>query len=161
MTNHTSNQNEMIFTMGLPAAGKTTVFASRFADTHEIIDSDRIMETHPDYDPENPAALHAWASELAEGAFLAALSAGAGRYLIDSTGTNAERMARKMVQAKARGFHVRLVYVRCRLETSLRRNAARTRKVPEYVIRAKSLDIATSFELVAPYADSVTLVDND
>lgn len=152
--------NEMVFTMGLPAAGKSRMVAKKLAATHEVIDCDLIKASLPGYDPKNPNACHELSNELAERAFFQALSTG-GLYVIDSTGTNAEKMVRKMNQAKAMGFSVRLVYVKCSLATSIRRNAARTRTVPESIIRSKALDISTSFEIVATYADSITVVEND
>lgn len=153
--------NTMIFTMGLPAAGKSTVCNARYADTHTVIDPDAIKEAHEDYDPKNPAALHAWSQEVAERQFNAALAASEGNFVIDGTGTNSEKMVRRMNAAKAAGFDVALVYVKCTLKTSLIRNAARTRVVPEHIVRSKALDIATSFELVAPFADTVEVVNND
>jgi predicted ABC-type ATPase len=157
----TSTAKEMIFTMGLPGAGKSTVVAARYRATHTIIDSDRILEGHPAYDPENPAPLYPWAAARAEAAFDDALAQGDGRYLVDSTGTHAERVIGQMKRAKAKGFSVRLVYVRCSLETSLARNSRRARKVPEPVIREKAAVIAASFARVSPCADEVHVIDND
>lgn len=157
----TTTTPTMTFTMGLPAAGKSTTVAARFAATHTVIDPDAVKEAHPDYDASNPQLLHAYSKQITEAAFLSALSGGEGLWVIDGTGTNAEKMVRKMNQAKAYGFKVELVYVKCTLVTSLKRNAARSRVVPEHVVREKALDISTSFEIVAPYADSVEVVNND
>ena len=152
---------EMIFSMGLPAAGKSTICNARYGSTHEIIDPDAYKENHPNYDPKNPQALHAWSQEKTEKNFAAALAAGTGRFVVDGTGTNSEKMVRRIQTAQAAGFTCRLVYVKCTLKTSLARNAARARNVPEAVVKAKALDISTSFELVAPYADTVEVVNND
>ena len=56
---------------------------------------------------------------------------------------------------------VELFYVKCTLATSLKRNAARTRVVPEHILREKALDISTSFDIVAPFADNVNVINND
>ena len=156
-----STAPEMIFTMGLPAAGKSTVVEARYAATHTVIDPDAVKEGHKDYDPKNPAALHQWSTEITESQFAGALAAASGRWVVDGTGTNAEKMVRKMNAARCAGFTIRLVYVTCTIQTSIARNAARTRVVPAYVIIEKARDIATSFELIAPHADSVEIVKND
>lgn len=153
-------RNEMIFFMGLPASGKSK-FAKQYAATHVIIDPDAIKMTHPEYDPKDPNAIHEWSSMQEELQFSSALNSGVGQYVIDGTGTNAEKMVRRMTEAKARGFAVSLIYVTVSLQTSIARNAARVRVVPEYVIREKSMNIATSFQIVAPHADTVKVIDND
>lgn len=151
----------VVFSMGLPAAGKSTWISENLADTHTIIDPDAVKESHADYDPKNPHALHAWSQEIVEGLWADALVTGAGLWVVDGTGTNAEKMVRRINEARAAGYRVELVYVTCSLETSLRRNAARPRVVPPAVVKAKALDIATSFDLVSPHADAVTVVDNN
>ena len=70
-------------------------------------------------------------------------------------------MVRKMKAAKAAGYSITLVYVMVSMATSLTRNAARTRVVPEHVIRSKALDVATSFEICSQYADTINTVNND
>lgn len=155
-------EREMVFTMGLPAAGKSTAIRDRgLTDTHTVIDCDLFKQEHPDYDPKDPGALHEWSTDEAERMFLHAVSTGEGRWIIDGTGTNAERMIRKMTTAKALGFHITLLYVQVSLTTALRRNAARKRTVPEHIVRSKALDITTSFSLVAPHADKVDVFTND
>lgn len=151
----------MTFMMGLPAAGKSTVAAERFASTHTFIDPDAIKQTHPDYNPEEAFRIHEWSMVEAEKQFMEALFNGEGNFLIDGTGCNAESMVRRMNMAKAWGFTVELVYVKVALATSLKRAAARERKVPEDVIRAKALSVSTAFELISPYADSIEVINND
>lgn len=150
----------MIFTMGLPAAGKSYVVSKRYAG-YNVLDPDAVKASHPDYDPKNPQALHAWSQEEIEAQFSAALAARSGQWVVDGTGTNSEKMVRRMNAAAASGFAVTLLYVRCTLATSLKRNAARERNVPESVVRSKARDISTSFDIVAPYAGTVEIVDNN
>ncbi len=152
---------EIVFTMGLPAAGKSTWIAANLADSHTVIDPDAIKESHPDYDPKNPAALHAWSKEISEAMFADALAGGEGLWVVDGTGTNAEKMVRRIRQAEDAGFATRLVFIRCTLETSLLRNAARVRNVPEQVVREKARDVHTAFALISPHAQTVETVDND
>jgi predicted kinase len=154
-------KNTAIFTMGLPAAGKSTLCNARYGSTHTTLDPDAVKESHPDYDPKDPRALHAWSQEIVEAQFAEMLAAGEGNWVIDGTGTNAEKMVRRMNAAKAAGYEIHLVYVVCSLATSLLRNSLRDRVVPEDVVRAKALDVATAFELIAPHADVVEAVDNN
>lgn len=151
----------VVFSMGLPAAGKSTWIAANLADTHTIMDPDAVKESHADYDPANPHALHAWSQDVVEQQWQGALAASEGLWVMDGTGTNAEKMVRRISEAREAGYRVELVYVRCTLETSLKRNAARARVVPPAVVKAKALDISTAYEIVAPYADAVTVVEND
>ena len=156
-----STNSTIVFSMGLPAAGKSTWISANLSETHTIIDPDAVKETHPDYDPKNPQALHAWSKEITDRMFLDALTAGSGLFVVDGTGTNSEKMIRRMKQARAAGFAVELVYVACSLETSLKRNAARARVVPPAILIEKAADISTSFEVVSPYADNVRVIEND
>lgn len=152
--------HEFVFTMGLPAAGKSTVVAAKFKGSHHVIDPDAIKAHHPEYNPREAFRVHDWSTDVAEILFSAALAAG-GKWLLDGTGSNAEAMVRKMNLARAAGFTVRLVYVKCSLATSLARAAKRTRIVPPEVIMEKARNIATSFGLVAPFADVVETIEND
>jgi predicted kinase len=151
---------EMVFMMGLPAAGKSTVAASMFP-THRHLDPDAIKATLPNYNPARAFEVHEESMSIFELMFNAVIADGIGRHVIDGTGTNAETMVRRINLAIAAGFRTRLVYVTCSLETSLARAAARERNVPEYVIREKALSVQTSFEIVSLYVHAVTVVDNN
>jgi len=155
-------QNEMVFTMGLPGAGKSTALTQLgLTDTHYTIDPDTHKQAHPDYDPKQPELLHAWSSQQAEKEFLAACATGEGLYIVDGTGTNSDKMVRRIRQAQSMGFVTRLVYVRVALKTAIYRNANRERVVPEEIVREKSLDITTSFDIVSSVVDVVQVIDND
>lgn len=147
-----------VFLMGGPAAGKGHVRAERFASL-PVVDCDLWKQRHPDYDPKNPAALHEWSSTMCTKEFFARLG-GDETFVYDGTGTNAERYADWMIKAKSAGFDIQLVYVRCPLSVALVRNANRKRVVPEWVVRGSHEVIETSFKLLAPLADVVTVVEN-
>jgi predicted kinase len=157
----TQTQNEIIFLMGTPAAGKSTIGKQHFGATHEFIDCDLFKASHPDYDPKNPALLHDWSSQMADAQFDAALWSGRGLFVKDGTGANAEHLVHDIKRAQAAGFVARVFYVKCTLETSLRRNARRERVVPEHIVIDKATTIADSFEIVSMYADSIEVFDND
>ncbi len=157
------NENEVVFTMGLPGAGKSTALLALGLDsTHTVLDPDAVKESHPDYDEKNPSALHDWSMKEIEDRWVnEVLASGEGRWIVDGTGTNAERMVRRMRQARSVGFRIVLLYVRVSLETALARNAARPRTVPEAIIYRKASDIETAFLITTDYADETTIIDND
>lgn len=159
---NTAPAAEMVFTMGLPGAGKSTAMARLgLTATHSVIDPDLIKATMPGYDPKRPEIGHEESTLAAERMFLAAVASGEGRWIVDGTGTNVEKMVRRIRQAQAMGFRCRLVFVRVSLATALARNAARERTVPASIVREKALDMATAFELVSGAADEITVIDND
>jgi len=80
--------------------------------------------------------------------------------VLDGTGTKAEALIQNVRTAATAGFTTRLVYVTCSLATSLKRNAARARVVPENVIREKSETIAIAFELISREVDQIQVVNN-
>ena len=132
-----------IFVQGLPGAGKSTT-VERLLPGFEVICADAIKATHADYDPKNPQALHLWSRALqlkTWGEFLAS-----GRsHILDGTATNGEKLNARMTRARAAGFSVVLFHVRCCLETSLTRNAARARTLPAEVIVQKAKEIMGAF----------------
>ncbi len=157
-----SDAPAMIFMMGLPAAGKSYWRDANLTGC-TIIDPDAVKETHPDYDPRNPGPLHAWSNEVCEAQFAAAIASPEGKWVVDGTGTNSDKMLRRIRQAADAGYTTHLVFVRCTLATSLRRNAARVRNVPTEIVREKARDISTAYEIVSTIAPltSIDIVDND
>jgi len=148
----------MIFTMGLPGAGKSRVSISRYPKAARI-DPDEYKMAHPDYDPKNPGALHEWSLKMARKDFDLAVEAG-GQYVVDGTGTNVDRLASKMRHAKLSGFKVTLLFVMAPLAVAIKRNASRERTVPEQVIRQKAATIYQAFEIAAQEADEVITINN-
>lgn len=148
------------FMMGGPGSGKSYV---RDRDDEmaglAVVDCDQSKEAHPDYDPKNPAALHAWSSEQCVKAFFRALG-GTDSFVYDGTGSNSDRMVEWMLDARTAGFDVALVYVRCPLNTALERNRNRERVVPEHVVIEKHSVVERSFAICSGYADRVREIDN-
>ena len=156
----TTNTFEMVFSMGLPAAGKSYTAAIEY-HRHDVIDSDAIMAAHPAYNPNNPAALYPWAAEVSETLFDEALEVLDRDILIDGTGTDIDRMTRKMTAATDAGYSVTLMFVTCTLETSIARNASRDRHVPEHVIRDKADKVEAAFAAIRQHADTVRVIENN
>ena len=132
-TTHTTRR--AIFMVGGPAAGKSRIRKERF-DGIPVLDCDAFKAAHPDYDPKNPAALHEW---------------------------SAAKLVELFHQTLADGtdFVVTVCYVQVSLPTAIKRNAARERTVPESMLRSKHALVATSFELIAPHADDIQIVNNN
>ncbi len=147
-----------IFMMGGPASGKSTVLAKMFPGILTI-DSDAIKAEHPDFDINDPSALHAWSSNEATRRFFAAISSGEA-VVFDGTGSTAEKYVRFINAARELGYETTLVYVKTSLTEALARNAKRARTVPEEIVREKFSNIATSFDIVSGYADHIEVVRN-
>jgi predicted kinase len=150
---------KMVFTMGLPGSGKSST-ANKMFSGYKFIDPDLFKVEHPEYDPKNPGLVHEWSADQAEAAFEKALVTG-GTFIVDGTGVNAERMVRRIEAAQSAGFFVELLYVTVSLKTALARNESRERTVDPSIVISKARDIGTSFKLVGPHADKVTVIDNN
>ena len=162
MHNNASNTAtpELVVMMGLPAAGKSWVAEGRYTDTHSFVDCDAIKETHPDYDPLNPQAIHDWSKAVAETQMQEVFS-NPTNTVYDSTGTNSKKVIRYVESARAAGMTTRLVFVTVEIATSVRRNANRPRVVPEQIIREKADKIYQSFDIVSELFDAVESVINE
>jgi len=143
--------------MGGPASGKSTVRKQVHGDLY-VVDSDGIKESHPDYDVNNPSALHAWSSRMATKEFYSMLS-GSTNFVFDGTGANAEKYVTFAKAAHEEGWSVKVLYVRCDVVTALQRNAKRERTVNEDIVKEKYSTIAASHEIVAQYVDVVEVID--
>ena len=147
-----------IFTMGLPAAGKSTITAETFPAL-PVLDCDKIKDSHPEYNPKDPAPLHAWSKAVLQGQFETMLS-GSDSFVYDSTATDTAKMTALFNAARLAGFEVVLFFVTCTLSESLRRNSQRSRVVPRHVVTRKAEEINAAFDTLAPLADSVETFDN-
>ena len=147
-------------TAGLPGSGKGWAI-SKLNIQGVIADPDKFKEAHPDYDPKNPAPLHAWSNEQCEKLIEATLAEGKDDLIIDGTGVNAEKMVRRMEQAREAGYSIDILYVKVDLEVALKRNSERERTVPEHIVIEKSRDIETSMKITSQYADKVTIFENN
>lgn len=152
---------QAVFMMGLPGSGKSHVKSRRYLQHVGFvdIDPDEIKKRHPDYDPERPFVVHEWSKDIADRLFDDTLKTG-DPFVLDGTGTSADRMARKMKEAREAGYRIFLVYVYTPIEISLWRNRNRKRFVPESVIMGKAVDISKSFAYLRGLADKTKVVNN-
>lgn len=115
-----SARPEAVIFMGLPAAGKSTLYRERFAATHAHINLDR---------------LHTRAREKA--LLTACLAAGAS-FVVDNTNPTLADRARYLKPSLAAGYRAVAYYFKITPEEALRRNAERRGKarVPAVAVRA-------------------------
>ena len=155
----TTGTPEMVFMMGLPAAGKTTVAQMAYSETHQFIDCDSVKETHPDYDPKNPAPLHAWSKEVVAD-LLDDMFNNPSNTVYDSCGGTPEKMIALMNRARSAGMTVTLKFVVVDLQTSLARNARRERNVPVEMLVNKASQVQSCFDQINHLFDNVDIVEN-
>lgn len=154
-------KNTVIFMMGAPGSGKSYVRSTYLGDL-EVLDCDKVKEAHPEYDAKNPSALHEYSKAIHSSNVKKALNNPTGESIvIDGTGSNADKMVKQMTIAIANGWNVALVYVVVALQTSLKRNELRDRTVDRAIVIDKWESIQTSFDLVAPSATEVYVINND
>jgi predicted ABC-type ATPase len=150
-----------LLTMGLPAAGKSTILNRDYNVTGcAVIDPDEIKKEKSDYDPKKPEIYHAWSQQQAKLRITQAI-ANNNNIIIDGTGTNVEKMYKQITELQSSGYEVELLYVSVSLKTSLERNAKRERNVPENIILEKYDTITYAFEILSKIADNITVINND
>ncbi len=158
---NTENIKKAILTMGLPGAGKSYILKKEInINEYILIDPDEIKKEHPDYNPKDPQITHEWSKRIADLRTLEAI-ANNQNIIIDGTGTNVEKMYKKVSELKANGYEVTLLYVKVRLETAIKRNANRERVVPQEVILEKYDTITYAYEILSGIASKVKVVNND
>lgn len=154
-----TDTNTVVFMMGSLGAGKSYMAKKLFPDTSRL-DCDEIKKEHPDYDPKNPGLVHEWSSVKMNKLVNRNMAFNDMNFIVDGTGVNSEKMVMWMSKAKLRGMKTALVFVTTKLQTALERNEKRERTVPVDMLIDKYEAVNYSFELVAPHADQVMVVEN-
>ena len=160
-----------IFTMGMPAAGKSTVVCARYDEKYPgttpdmplILDPDRISVTLPGYDPDEPGGVHGEANRLIQLEYKKALDAGDKHIVMDTTGTDFKKLKGRILEAKDAGYKIGILLVIVELETSIKRNQQRDRKVSEDIIKTKFEQVSETFNRVddARLADAIDVVSTE
>ena len=145
--------------MGVPAAGKSTVANKMFGED-QFIDCDAIKQSHPDYDPKDPQALHAWSKEIEAHMISDAFANPTGNVVYDTTGTNSDKVLNYLASATKAGYSAQVVFVTVPEAESLRRNSLRPRVVPEWVLREKFTQITESARIISETGVPFQTVDN-
>ena len=150
---------KLVVMAGLPGSGKSYVRSQKYAD-FKVIDCDEIKKGIKGYDPKNPSAVHAQSKVLEQKEIYKALGAGES-FVYDTTATNWAKLVKVIKDAQALGYEVELCYVKVSLKTSLKRNAARERVVPESLIKEKASLLPVALEVLEDYVDRYIVVNND
>jgi predicted kinase len=149
-----------IIMIGMGGAGKSTTAKAKFGQSIDILDMDEMKKSIPGYDPKAPQLVHEESSQLFERARFSHLATGSS-HVLDTTGKNIEKVARWISDAKSAGFNTHICYVRVSVTTALSRNAKRERVVPADVIIEASGMVEEAYNILAKYADSCEVVNND
>lgn len=152
------HHKSVLFLMGLPGAGKSTVKRRRMRPGDVDIEPDRFKRRHRRYSTdmgeETDDEVHRWSVRHAVGVFEDALSDPRPRDIVfDSSGSNASWMKRRIETAKKAGFVTELLWVDVPQEIAILRNRNRGflngrtgQFCPEQVIIDKAKVLPESFE---------------
>ena len=153
----------VIFTMGVPGSGKSTVIEERYKHDpqYRIIDTDLIKEVClVGYDPLHPELVHKASQEVAMQKYEEALLSTRPHVVFETTGTNTSRVIMLMKRAREQGFKVKLLYVSVPLDVAIQRALGRERQVKIEIIEDKAREILAAFDRLATEADEVEVKDN-
>jgi len=156
----TQKTPKLIFTAGLPAAGKSTTIKRTEFKGLPVVDPDEIKKSHPDYDPKDPQTTHAWSKMEARKLQLSYLSRQED-FIVDGTGTNVEKYVRWFQEAREMGYQIVVIYVKVSVQTSLTRNSLRERNVANKVIMEKAGIIDSCMSILGSIADEYLIIDNN
>lgn len=159
------------FMGGGPASGKSFVVKNKGAelgvpskDKAITIDCDNIKGMLPEFSPVDKAkvsGVHEESSALAKRAKEIGMNEGYN-VIDDGTGDGgADKMKKKIAQAKKAGMKVNAVYVTTSIENALEQNASRARSVDEDMLISTHKTISEIFPEIAGDFDHVTLWQND
>ncbi|TCJ11703.1 ATP-binding protein [Parasulfuritortus cantonensis] len=109
---------EAVLFSGIQAAGKSSFFTARFADSHVRLNLDMLRTRHR------------------ERLLLAACLAARQAFVVDNTNLTAADRRRYIEAARAAGFRIVGYRFRIELAHAIARNAGRARPVPEVALRA-------------------------
>lgn len=161
-----------VFLMGLPGAGKTTVKRRRLGKEDWVdIEPDRFKHRHPRYSEdmgnETDEEVHRWSVRRAVDAFDTTVTLGRRPdVVLDSSGSNASWLRRRISLARSRGYRIELLWVDVPLEIALLRNRDRAYRlgdrtmVPEKVILDKAELLPNSFNELRREADATERLQN-
>jgi predicted kinase len=154
---------QVVFMVGAGGSGKSTALAKSEWKDLPVVNSDAFIESHPDWVGNGGTLeafqLHNWASAQMELEWEKRLQAGES-FVLDGTGKTRSTLLNRIQAAKAAGFKVVVFWVYAPLHVCLQRNASRTRKVPEEVIREAWTKVRANFGSYREAADEVKVLIN-
>lgn len=148
------HNKEVIFFIGLPGSGKSSIIEERkYADTHYIVSADVIKEALPEYDPKSPDLVHEKSVKLAEEKMYELAVTGVN-ICMDSGGVNNSYSVRIIKNMKEQGYTVHIILVDTPLIVCLDRNSRRERNVPPDDIVRKSRRLDEAFARQVELSDT-------
>lgn len=167
---------EIIFTLGLPGAGKTTAMYNAIRGRNfKLVSADKIREMHSRYEPHHPERIHEECVALAKQEVLDAFSKGTELIFMDGGGINNSYTTNLAKTAKGYGYKVTILYINTPAHICVQRNIERKEKGERFVPVAAILDkayllrssverlkeIADEFIEIKHFKDDVIFVDMD
>jgi len=137
--------------MGSAGAGKSTLKAQKYLKHLKFkdVDPDEIKKTHPDYNPDDPSALHDWSKDISEAKYKSIVTDGTGSpVILDGTGKNWDKLEKRVRLAADNGYKTFLMWVYVPIEVSFFRNRNRERFVPEDIIVEQYAGIRKSYQVL-------------
>jgi len=150
--------------VGAGGSGKGYVIGnSKELASMAIVNSDRLIENHPEYVGNGgkleACNLHHWAEQMMEADWETALH-GSNSFILDGTGKTASNVERRVKAARKAGFQIEMVYVFVPLPICLERNAKRDRQVPESAIIDAWEKVKANFPTYRDIADYARVIHN-
>ena len=150
---------ELIIMAGLPGAGKSYI-RNKYYNKFNVVDCDEIKKKLPNYDPEQPRALHQESKIVEEYEIDHNLKEG-NSFVYDTTATNIDKIVKLIQHAQELQYRVTIVYVKVSLATAMMRNSKRDRVVPVDVILDKYSKLNESINMFNIYANQLITIDNE
>lgn len=144
---------------GLPGSGKSYI-RNKYYSKYDFVDCDEIKKNLPNYDPNQPRALHN-ESKIVEKFEIYKHLKYRDSFVYDTTATNTDKIVKLIMQAQELHYIVTIVYVKVSLATAMRRNSQRDRVVPDEVILDKHSKLSSSLCIFEKFANHFITIDNE
>lgn len=156
---------QAVFFVGPAGSGKSFIRTKRYMKymNFRVIDPDEVKKAHPDYDPNEPAALHGHSKAVTNKQFEDIVTGRDGigdAVIVDGTGNKPDNILKKMKLAKKNGYRIFVIYVYVPWQVSIFRNRNRSRFVPEDVVLQQTRNVAKSFTVLRGMANKSKVIPN-
>lgn len=162
----------VLFLMGLPGSGKSTIKRRRLSPGDNDIEPDQLKRRHRRFrdnmDEQTDEEVHRWSVRRALDVFEDAVRDRRHRDIVfDSSGSNASWLRRRIETARRKGFTTELLWIDVPVEIALLRNRdrgferdRRGQFCPEKIILDKALLMEASYQELSRCVDSAERLQN-